>query len=344
MTEPTAKPVTLDVLNSGLPPYVPPPTPQNVLAAMPDVISSEDLLAAGFSAAEVHRMMSDVEAPAQAQNQAPAAEQAPAVPQTPAAPAVQQPAALETVAAPPPAAQPIVATASTAIVIPVAPDLTAMQSQVAAEEAKRVAAQAKYDEGEITLAEFNAAASTIDQSIGALKAQAQIAQANYESQLQAIKALWEPAVTAYQAANPHLVADQAAFDQWDAALKSVTSNMAYRGMTADQMIRVAHAQLAAAHKARTGQDLDPPGKAAAAPAQPAATQQAQAQPQPGPRTDPRPPAPVTLAGYTAAEANAPDGSRFGGIWALIEAGNAIAAENALAALSPLEREAFLAGA
>lgn len=157
-----------------------------------------------------------------------------------------------------------------------------------------------YDDGDLTAEEWRA------QIAEAVKAQAvaqvELNQINEQisSTAQQYQQSWFSKVADYQAQYPYLASPEH-FDNWDAALKAINSQPAYDKLSMAQRIEQAHRLYAIHYEGIEGKPLPstPKGLTATQAPQPKAT---------GPRTDPRPDAPVTLAGLTnAADVGAEDG-------------------------------------
>jgi hypothetical protein len=234
----------------------------------------------------------------------------------------------------PPPAQAAPVTPPPSVPMPQKPDTTAMKADVDALEQQITALTTKFDDGDLTLAEFAAQQRELVQQQEAIKAEAQRQTAIYQGQMNEVQTAWWGHIDAYKAQHPDLWSPELV-QGWDVALKSITNNPAYLNVPMPEKIAMAHAQFAVAHKATTGKDL--PTQPGNTPAAKAATEQKQD----GPRQDPRPAAPVTLAGLTSAEANGTANTVFGHIDALIDQGRVSEAEAAVAALSEVDRQRFL---
>ena len=303
--------------------FVPTTIPDNVLAGLPEDFTLADLQGT-FSQAEIDRLMQGddpIIAPA------PDAQPAP----------VQQAEVVAPVVVPAPAAAPVqpAAPVQQAVVpIPPRPDTAAANEAIATLETQIAAVSAKFDEGELTDGEFQQQQRDLLQRQAMIKAQADLQVQTYNDAMTNVRAAWTDKVSAYQASNPHLVAAEH-FDGWDNALKQVTSNPMYRSIPMEKQIELAAQQYAVAYQTMTGKPL--PG--AAPQAAPVVLQEPGKLD--GPRKDPRPDPVQTLANVTAVDTQSADGSKFGYIDALMGRGDAEGAERALAALSDVDREAYL---
>lgn len=302
--------------------FVPTTIPDNVLAGLPEDFTLADLQGT-FSQAEIDRLMQGddpIIAPA------PDAQPAP----------VQQADAVAPVVVPAPEAAPVPPAApvqQAVMPIPARPDTAAANEAIATLETQLAGVAARYDEGELTDGEYQQQQRDLLLRQATIKAQADLQVQTYNDAMTTIRAAWTDKVSAYQAANPHLVAAEH-FDGWDNALKQVTSNPMYRNIPMEKQIEVAAQQYAVAYQAMTGKPL--PGAAAPVVLQEPGKLD-------GPRKDPRPDPVQTLANVTAVDIQSADGSKFGHIDALIGRGDAEGAERALAALSDIDREAYLYG-
>lgn len=256
----------------------------------------------------------------------PAAAAAPA-PAAPAPAAVQLP--------PPPEAPPVQQAAPVQPPQIDIPDTTDAQAVVAAFDSKMEAVQSKYDDGEITAAEFRAHLSALAKEQAAAQARIDMA-AQLEAQVQAQKTAAADAerqqfsdLIKAHAARP----DKAVFysDEhragWDIALRAVTGDPSLAHLTLAQCIERAEQSYRMNYTATTGKVL--PGS----PVPPQETAKTQLQV----RTDERDPPPQTLAGLNGETMGDANASMFAAIDAMTDP---IEAEKAVAALSPGAREMY----
>lgn len=322
------------------PGYAPIPIAANILAGLPEDFTLESLQAT-FSPDEIARMRQGDD-PILPPLEAPVAEPVPAPEPVPVVEAVPVPVEA-------PVEVPTFSFATTTVLpVPAKPDLSQHVATIATLDTQIAALRTKLSDGEMTEAEVLDQQTALVTQRTTLDVQARLAQQAYDAGMTQVRAAWVPLVTAFQQANPHLTAPEH-FSGWDASLKAVNENPTLRSMSMERRIELAAQNYAASHKSATGKDL----VAAAAPAPaavpvpPAAADPAptQAPPPvtPGPRTDQRPDPVQTLAGFTAADTNSTDGTRFGHIHAMAARGDSLAAEAAIAALPPHELEALLAG-
>lgn len=231
-------------------------------------------------------------------------------------------------------------TTQTVMPIPQMPNTSGAAQQIQTLEAQRQAVVEKYNDGDLSLAEYDAQNTALIRQQMQLQVQADAALQNYTTQRQMREAAWVPLVTAYQAANPSL-ATQDHYAGWDAALKSVTVNPELSKMPLEHLIQIAHKQYADTYQMRTGQALPAGAALPQVTLQPAPAQVPA--PVPGPRTDPRPAPIQTLATVPVTQASSPSGSRFDHIEQLQDSGDVLGAEALIKQLSSADREAYLMG-
>lgn len=215
--------------------------------------------------------------------------------------------------------------------VPDTREAEAVVQQMEAEIAKLAEA---YDDGDLTRDEWLTQQRTLIAQQAA--AQAQIAQAQQviQQQSNAIAERWFAELDAYHATNPELNTPDV-LPMWDAALKSVNSNAAYQALPNATRMNLAHQMLNAHLIATTGKGLS------SSPAAPAAMPQPQPQELQA-RTDPRPEAPITLAGMSAVAENSPDDGTFAAIDRMYST-DPLKAEAMLSRLSAEQQDAFLNG-
>lgn len=237
----------------------------------------------------------------------------------PAAPAVVDPAA--GVAADVPGFDPDAADPAP----PVAPDVSEHEAKIAAFDDQIAKLADAYDSGEHTRNEWMA----LQKAVVAEQTKAIIARDNELSSVtddqEAFRQGWYDRVAAYQAQHPYLASPEH-YDGWDAALKAAFQS--YPNLPMLGRIEQAHRMLAAHVEGTTGKEL--PTKAGFRRKEGA----------PPLRTDPRPDAPTTLSGFTQADVQSVDGSKFAAI-DRISATDPERAEALVAAMSDAERHAYL---
>lgn len=211
------------------------------------------------------------------------------------------------------------------------PDVQAAQQAITDADAALAALTQKYDDGDLTRAEWDAEQAALVASKAGAMAQIQMAQAVMAQQQQARAQTWYAKLDAYHAQHPDLASD-AHIDGWDSALRSVTGSQAYSGLPMEKQIELAHRLYADHIEVTTGQAISRPTSA-----------QPRAKPaQDGPRTDPRPEPPRTLTGLSGAE---PGADADDGTFAAIDRMMAVDPERAEAMLSrlPPERQSAYLG-
>jgi hypothetical protein len=136
------------------------------------------------------------------------------------------------------------------------PDTTDAEKVVAELDQKLDELQTRYDDGELTRAEF----AEQNKALIAEQAKAQMlierATAAIGQQKQTVEQRWFATQEAYYAANnaADLLSD-AHVQHWDRHLREVTANPALSKLTFDQMIRLAHTRYAAEYEAINGKPL-----------------------------------------------------------------------------------------
>lgn len=212
------------------------------------------------------------------------------------------------------------------------PDTTEAQKAIDGFDAKIEALQSEYDDGSFTAAEFRNHMSALAKEQA--KAQALLDQAASIAQSAQQSALdhWNERLNAYKADAEGLWSEQH-IGNWDRHLRTVTMDAALSALTRDQQIAIAHRRYADEYAAVNGKPLE------IAPVSKKAAQQGQ---QFERRSDPRPNAPTTLAGFNgeADSMTSQDSMRI-----VIEqkmAKDPFAAEAALAAMGADAEDDFLA--
>lgn len=170
------------------------------------------------------------------------------------------------------------------------PDVTEAQAAIQALDAKLEDLATKYDEGEMTRAEFLAEQKRL--ATEQAKAQAQIDRAAETMQAanQAVVRHWEQTLEAYKPLASGLWSEQH-IGAWDRHLRAVTNPQGpYASLSRAQQVQLAHRNYATEYETLNGKPLD--GDAALPTARKAAEKLT-------PRTDDRPEPPPTLAGLNS---------------------------------------------
>lgn len=204
--------------------------------------------------------------------------------------------------------------------------------------------RAQYDDGDLTEDEFNTQQGTLTDRLVDLRADQRAAANTPQPEFEAFRDGWFKLVDAHLKANPNLRADPEVLEGFDAILKQVSGDPRLNRLPAVEQIEIAHRRLDEAYLVARGERM--PGMVslrtakAAAPAPKPQEKPAQAK-QDGPRTDPRPDAPVTLAGISGAQNASLTGDPVvAQVKALINSGDAMAAEKAMARLTPAQLDAL----
>ncbi|HEV8035784.1 hypothetical protein [Yoonia sp.] len=215
-----------------------------------------------------------------------------------------------------------------------APDLAALDAEIEALDAAKVAAFDDWEEGNLSRDEYLAKLAEIDGVSKQTIAQRAVA----ESQEQAVYNAFIGTAKGYFGEFPDL-ATQSHAEAYDRHVRSVTGNPAYQHMTHRQMLEAAHT-LYAAEAEVLGVDVPAPkGKAKPSPT-PAL--EAKADPAPAPARKPRPgdKAPVTLRNVpNAAPVSASDG-KYSSLAQRLENAGPEEYERIMGSMSPDEAEAF----
>ena len=198
------------------------------------------------------------------------------------------------------------------------PDTTAAEQTIAKIDDDLAALATKYDAGDLTQAEWLAQQKVLIQQQAQAQVQIEQAQQVISNQIDQRRQSFYSTLETYKAENALLWAPEH-LQGWDAALKAVTGNQAYRDLPASRQIELAHGMYAANVKAITGNAIAGPKTAAPKPAEEEG----------GPRKDARPDPVQTLGGFnTDANASIEDGT--------------FAAIDKMAAKDPLAAEQMLA--
>lgn len=214
-----------------------------------------------------------------------------------------------------------------------APDLAALDAEIEALDAAKVAAFDEWEEGNLSRDEYLAKLKEIDAVSKETIAQRAVA----ESQEQAVYKSFISTAKGYFGEYPDL-ATQSHAEAYDRHVRSVTGNPAYQHMTHRQMLEAAHT-LYAAEASVLGVDVPAPkGKAKPAPA-PAPEAKA-ADPAPARKPRPGDKAPVTLRNVpNAAPVSASDG-KYSSLAQRLENAGPEEYERIMGSMSPDEAEAF----
>lgn len=211
--------------------------------------------------------------------------------------------------------------------LPAAPPTGDLEAQIAAFDTKMDDLATKYEDGDMTFADFTAQQKALAKQQATLSAQLDQARESVSSAQQTWEQAWYAKVDAHMSQFPELQQGDnlAGFDR---ALRAVTADQTYAALSMQQKIDLAHRNLANELAVTKGVQISIPG-----------AQGAEAK-RTGPRTDEREEAPVTLAGVNGAPATGADDGTFAYIERLMDT-DPIKAEKAVAALSDEQRAAFL---
>jgi hypothetical protein len=216
-----------------------------------------------------------------------------------------------------------------------APDLAALDAEIEALDAAKVAAFDEWEEGNLSRDEYLAKLAEIDGESKKAIAQRAVA----ESQERAVYDAFISTAKGYFGEYPDL-ATQGHAEAYDRHVRSVTGNPAYQHMTHRQMLEAAHTLYAAEAQVLGVADVPAPkGKAKPAPAP---APEAKADPAPAPTRKPRPgdKAPVTLRNVpNAAPVSASDG-KYSSLAQRLENASPEEYERILGSMSVEEAEAF----
>lgn len=206
--------------------------------------------------------------------------------------------------------------------------------------------QGEYDNGDVTEDEYAQKRDTLTDQLVDLRAEQRVAVNTHQPEFEQFRDNWFKLVDNHLNANPALRDDAEALEGFDAILKQVSSDPRLSRLPAIEQVEIAHRRLDDAYLVARGQRM--PGmvslRSAKAPA-PAPVPKAEAKPAAdkptGPRTDPRPDAPVTLAGISGAQTASLSGDPMvAEVKALINSGDAMKAEKAMARLTPAQLAAL----
>lgn len=200
--------------------------------------------------------------------------------------------------------------------------------------------QDKYDDGDLTEDEFEAQKATLTDQLVDLRADQRVAANTPQPEFEAFREGWFKLVDQHMEANPLLRDDPEVMEGFDAILKQVSSDPKLNRLSAVDQVEIAHRRLSDAYLVARGERMPDMVslRTAKAPA-PKAQEPAPAKPT-GPRKDPRPDAPVTLAGISGAQtADLTGDPIIAQVISLINSGDSAAAEKAMARLSPAQLDA-----
>lgn len=200
------------------------------------------------------------------------------------------------------------------------PDTTAAEQTIAKIDDDLAALATKYDAGDLTQAEWLAQQKVLIQQQAQAQVQIEQAQQVITNHVEQRRQAFYSTLETYKVENALLWSPEH-LQGWDAALKAVTGNQAYRDLSAARQIELAHDMYAANVKAITGNSIAGPKTATPKPAEEEG----------GPRKDARPDPVQTLGGFnTDANASIEDGT-FAAIDKMTEK-DPLAAEQMLARL------------
>ena len=211
------------------------------------------------------------------------------------------------------AAQPEAETAATSV------DLDQINTDLEALTAERATLLEKYDDGDLTSAEYKEAMDRIAEQSSELVGQRAVAQHAADQE----EKQWNSAVASYMKANPGFKESDAAIRAFDGAVRMVTGNAAYSGLSYAE-------QLAEAHRMIAGGAVKgvPPIKGA----KPAPKAEEKGE-------DMRTP-PPSLARAPASDMSGVVDSPYAALELLIERGDSDQIEAAMARLTPEQRDDF----
>lgn len=210
-----------------------------------------------------------------------------AIPGEEPAPADDQAAALAAQQQPVAPAQPEAPAA-----LPEIPDTSAAQAEVARINDEISALTDRYDNGDLTRAEWMAAQNDLIAKQAAALSEIKAAEKIISATVEATQKQWYDGLDAYKAKGNEILWSPEHINGFDAALRLVSANPAYVGIPFERQYQLAHDLYAADHFARTGNRLPTSaGKEGAR-----AMAEAQQPQMPTKRTDERPDAPITLGG------------------------------------------------
>ena len=247
-----------------------------------------------------------------AEPEAPAAE-----PADDAAPAADEPAAAQE-----PAEEPD----DSPVIAPLAQrvDVQAVNARLEEINAAKAALAAQMDEGSLTGAEFTAKLDELNDERASLSTQVQQQQQHDK----AVETAWYGDVDKFLARHPDLKANDTRLQSFDLVVKAVTSDPANHGLSNRKQLDLAYARWKA--------DMGIEDK-------PAAPEPKADAPAPKPRRA-KPEIPPTLAHLPAADAASMDDGKFSHLDSLLNKGDHLAFEDALARLSDADRNDYMSRA
>lgn len=214
------------------------------------------------------------------------------------------------------------------------PDTTAAEARVKAAKVDRAALRERYDNGEMTGAELDAALDKLAEEQAAAAAEVMRATEAIKANQKTANDSWLESLEKFKAqGNDALFGDDHAAG-FDKALRAVTGDPDNAALPYSTMIQMAAQQHAVAYQARTGKALEV--KMASGKAAPRTGEEARR----GPRQDQRPDPVETLSNLNAPGADMVADSRFAAIDRIADR-DPLAAEEAFAKMSPEEQERYL---
>ena len=214
-----------------------------------------------------------------------------------------------------------------------APDIAALDAELAALDEAKVDAFDAWENGDLTRDEYLAKLKELDTAAKETVSQRAVA----EAQERAIYDAFISTAKGYFGEYPDL-ATQAHAEAYDRHVRAVTGDPRYQNLSHRQMLEAAH-RLYAAEAEVLGADVPAP-KSKAKPSPEPAPQQAKAEPAPAPRKRPGDKAPMTLANVpNAAPVSVSDG-KYSSLAQRLEKADPYEYERIMGSLSPEEAEAF----
>jgi hypothetical protein len=214
-----------------------------------------------------------------------------------------------------------------------APDVSALDAEIEALDAAKVAAFDDWEDGNISRDEYLEKLKELDEAAKETVAKRAVAAA----QEQAMYDAFISAAKGYFSEHPDL-ATQAHAQAYDRHVRAITGDPRYQNLTHRQMLEAAH-RLYAAEAEVLGVDVPAP-KGKAKPAAEQAQAQPKQEPAPAPRKRPGDKAPVTLANVpNAAPVSVSDG-KYSALAQRLESAGPEEYERILGSMSPEEAEAF----
>lgn len=212
------------------------------------------------------------------------------------------------------------------------PDTTQADAVIKGFDAELDKIQEKYDAGDMTRAEMNAAVKSLNDQVSDAKVIVARATEIIQSEQAKANTRWNSALDTFKAAGNEVLWSQEHVGGFDASLKAVTGNPDNASLSFDSMIKLAARQYQATYEARTGKTLTI--SQAQKPADPRQKPQEQQK---------RPDAPQLLGGLNGDGGLSVDDGTFAAIDRQMDI-DPLAAEKMLARLPAATREAYLRGA